>query len=127
MKAFKIIDIIVQLLIFIFALGKNNGSWDIDYNDAFTVFYFGLGGWQVFSMYIHICSEKYKNFSRKWYEKCVITLLLITLFTLPFFFIMGFILLWIGPPMAIWYFLTCCAELTFARPKPVEQTNESES
>ncbi len=117
MKKFKKIDCIVQAVLLLVALcwnlvGINRGSFLG--NEPFIIPYFTIGGWQLMSALVHAIKPMYnKKIPRRIYLFVLLTVVAGTILAyfqgdavLMFFYV----LLYLTPGMAIYYFVLCIAE-----------------
>lgn len=114
MKAFARIDVIVQTLLIIAGLVMGlailSGSIHSDYMFAP---YFLVGGWQIFSVIVHLAGEGVKmNTLRKVYLIVLLVVIFIVIASIPSGVIYTlFGLLIFSPLMAFFYLYTCYREL----------------
>jgi hypothetical protein len=108
MKTFKLIDITGQLILTIIALYLRDFT-------GFMVFYFGVGGWQVISCLVHVLAmpRSERNASRRAYEWTLIVVLLIGV-------LIAYVMIFIGAIMALWYCITCIAEMAENKTTTIE-------
>lgn len=116
MKWFKLLDIGIQVMLTIVAV--------VIFNDkSFALFYFGLGGWQVFSCLVHLAVYRHteRSRSRRKYEKVLAVVLgtaagagvLAYLDFEPavyFLYAEALVMVVGGMGMAAWYFGNCIVE-----------------
>jgi hypothetical protein len=115
MKAFARLDVIIQVILIVSGLaigfGVMAGSISGDY---MFVPYFMVGGWQIFSVIVHLVGEGFR-FSplRKAYLSTLILVLVILIISIPAEFIIYALigLLFFSPLMAFFYLYTCNKEL----------------
>lgn len=117
MKWFKLFDIGIQVMITIVAIVCFNRM-------SFSIFYFGLGGWQVLSCFIHfmVYDSIKRDRQRRAYERFLVWVLGIALVSgglgwledMPIGYAIllleGAILLPVGAAMAITYCINCIYE-----------------
>ena len=112
MKTFKLVDIALQLFISIYLLFLFNSA---GYNNSFFCWVLALGGLQVISCLVHLIAwpVRQHNKSRRVYEIALLFAIFGSLLILYY-------MLFIGPVMAAWYFITCLVETLryYRHPRP---------
>ncbi len=115
MKAFARLDVIIQVILIVsglaIGLGVMAGSIHGDY---MFVPYFLVGGWQIFSVIVHLVGEGFRfNTRRKAYLITLLLVLVVLIISIPteaiIYALIG--LLFFSPLMAFFYLYTCYKEL----------------
>ncbi len=114
MKTFKIFDVALQLA----AIPGSLFYYFVSHHsDALFGAYFLVGGLQVVSMLVHFATRNvYKHTARAYYHWTT----LVTVLLMPTFVIF-YLLLFLAPFMAVFYFTLCIAETKryFTRPQRI--------
>lgn len=130
MKSFARIDVIFQAILIVIGLALGLAMWShtID-GDYFYVPYFLVGGWQIFSVIVHLVGEGLRLHKlRKIYLITLLIVLVILIGSMAseaiLFSLMG--LLFFSPFMAVFYWFACFRELElYDQVKPAEAPPEA--
>ena len=115
MKAFARLDVAIQVILIIIGitigLAVAGNSIQSDY---MFVPYFLVGGWQIFSVIVHLVGEGFRfSTMRRIYLVTLLLVLVILIISVPteaiIYSLLG--LLFFSPVMAIFYLITCYREL----------------
>ncbi|QEC42219.1 hypothetical protein [Pseudobacter ginsenosidimutans] len=127
MKAFARLDVAIQVILIIIgiSIGLAVASNSIQ-SDYMFVPYFLVGGWQIFSVIVHLVGEGFRfGTMRKIYLVTLLLVLVILIISVPteaiIYSLMG--LLFFSPLMAIFYLATCYKELQQYKLTAPDQTN----
>ena len=130
MKAFARLDVAIQVILIIIgiAIGLAVASNSIQ-SDYMFVPYFLVGGWQIFSVIVHLVGEGFRfGHMRKIYLLTLLLVLVILIISTPtgaiIYALMG--LLFFSPLMAIFYLATCYKELQqYKQATPAQANNQT--
>ncbi|WP_127131032.1 hypothetical protein [Pseudoflavitalea rhizosphaerae] len=128
MKAFARLDVAIQVVLIIIgiAIGLAVASNSIQ-SDYMFVPYFLVGGWQIFSVIVHLVGEGFRfGAMRKIYLVTLLLVLVILIISVPteaiIYSLLG--LLFFSPVMAIFYLATCYREWQQYKLAAPAQTND---
>lgn len=115
MKAFARLDVIIQVILIVSGLAIGLGVMaNSIHGDYMFVPYFLVGGWQLFSVIVHLVGEGLKlSTHRKIYLFTLLIVLVVLIASIPsgaiIYTLIG--LLFFSPLMAFFYLYTCYKEL----------------